>query len=156
MNTQMVTLNTLVLYSSSDTVVTPTRSERVSAGTDKRTVWRIPVEAFWRVNLGRWFVGARLGVAGEFTRVSASASLVNDEVLGGVGAATLTRSELDQRYPFTVVGVAGADLGFFLHEHWTLSASPLYMKGLFHGGGGNTVTSSPERAGARFQLCYIL
>lgn len=155
-NTQMVTLNTLVFYTNSDTVITPSESERVSAGTDKRTTWRIPVEAFWHQNFGRWFVGARCGVAGEFTRVTASASLVNDEVLGGVRSTTLEANELVRRYPFTLVGVVGADIGFSLHERWTVTASPLYMSGLFHTGDSNSVTSSPERAGARFQLCYIL
>lgn len=155
-NTQMVTLNTQVYYTAADTVLTPTVHERVSVGSDSRTTWRIPVEAFWRASMGRWVVGARCGLAAEFTSVRSSASLIDDEVLGGINATELAPSALNQRYPLTMVGVVGADVGFLLHERWTATASPVYMRGLLNSTGDNSVSSSPERAGVRLQLCYTL
>lgn len=155
-NTQMVTLNTYVYYAAADTIITPTVHERVSVGFDSRTTWRIPVEAFWRRSLGRWVVGARCGLAAEFTSVRSSASLVDDEVLGGINATELAPSALNQRYPLTMVGMVGADVGFLLHERWTATASPIYMRGLLNSTGANSLSSSPERAGVRLQLCYTL
>ncbi len=155
-NTQMVTLNTQVYYTTVDTVITPTIRERVSAGSDTRTTWRIPVEASWRTRMGRWVLGARCGFAAEFTRARASASLINDDALGGISSAELPPTALSERYPFSMVGVLGADVGFLLHERWIATASPIYMRGLFNATSANSVSSSPERAGVRLQLCYTL
>lgn len=155
-NTQMVTLNTQVYYTAADTVITPTVRERVSVGSDSRKTWRMPVEAFWHTSLGRWVLGARCGLAAEFTSVRSSSSLVDDEVDGGINTTELAPSTLNQRYPLTMVGAIGADVGFLLHERWTATASPIYMRGLFHSTGDHSVSSSPERAGVRLQLCYTL
>ncbi len=152
--TQMVVLNSTVYYSNTDTVITERPTQRVSEGRDQRATWRIPIEGAWRTAVGRFVFGARAGIAAEFTRAVSASSLTFDEMQGSIISASLDRSSIARRYPVNAVGIVGAELGFVLHEHWTVCATPLYMRGLFNISEGGALRASPERTGIRFQLRY--
>ncbi len=153
--TEMVTLNTTVYYSASDTTVTETEHEQVYKGVDRRTVWRVPFELSWQENLGRWVLGARCGVAAEFTNARSSASLTVDGENGEIVAAPLSSGAVKERYPPDLVGMLGVDLGILVHERWTLLASPLYMRSLASFGDETALHGSSERTGVRFQARFI-
>lgn len=152
--TNIVTLNTEIISSTSDTVVTQVLDERVSDGMDRRSVVRVPLEGHWRTSWRRWVFGASAGVAGEFTHVTSNSILVRNEPDGRITSAAPNIEELRARYPVVLLGTVSAEAGYMLHERWTLWASPVYMRTLGAFTQGSTVYAEPERFGLRLRLSY--
>jgi len=152
--TSIVTLNTEVIASTSDTVVTQVLDERVSEGMDRRSVVRVPLEGHWRASWRRWAFGVSVGVAGEFTHVTSGAILVRNEPDGRITTAATGSDELRARYPVVLLGTVSAEVGYVLHERWNLWASPAYMRTLGAFEQGSAVYSEPERFGLRLRLSY--
>ncbi|MEO8588498.1 MAG: hypothetical protein ABI432_03945 [Flavobacteriales bacterium] len=152
--TSLVTLNTQVFISQSDTVTTQVVDERIAEGLDKRSVIRVPVEGHWRGAWRRWTYGLSAGLAGEFTSVTSNAILVQDAQDGHISTAAPEGDELRERYPIVVLGTLSADLGYSLSERWTLWASPAYMNSLGALGTRSDVFAQPERFGLRLRLGY--
>lgn len=152
--TSVVTLDTQVFVSNLDTITTTTFDERLAEGMDRRSVLRIPIEGHWRGSWRRWSYGVGLGVAAEFTKATSNRVLVQDGSDGHITTAAPQGSELRDRYPTVFLGVIAADLGYQLHEHWTLWASPAYMHSLAALGTNAEVFAQPERLGLRLRLSY--
>ena len=151
----MVTLNTTVIALTYDTLSNDVVREYDAQGLDQRTTVRIPLEAFWQVGRGRWVLGARVGAMAEINRVRSGSSLVQDEEDGHIYSTALSNEAIGARYPTCLTGLIGADLGYALHERWTLLATPHYARGFVPGGHG-ALQATPERLGLRIQLCHYL
>lgn len=152
--TSIVTLDTQVFVSNADTITTMTLDERLAEGIDRRSVFRIPFEGHWCGSWRRWNYGLGLGVAAELTKATSSRVLVQDELDGHITSALPQGNQLRDRYPTVFLGVISADLGYLLHEHWTLWASPAYMHSLAAIGSNADVFAQPERLGLRLRLSY--
>jgi hypothetical protein len=153
-----VTLNGQVFVSAIDTIVTTTAVETVTQGVDRRSTVRIPVLAHWQQEWRRWSVGLRMGPTVEFTRAEAGPGILRRSA-DQLGAGTLTASQRQERYPATVLGLTGLDLGWRLHEHWTIQAgylalwpisavqprSPVYATTLRHGAELRLILHLPAR-----------
>lgn len=153
--TNMVTLGAVVYATTYDTLVTPVIRPMSAEGADRRTIVRVPLEAFVHTQWRRWTFGPRLGVIGEYTSISSTSSLVQEEGSQLIRSRSLGAEEVRARYPFTVMASVGADIGFMIHERWTVLATPLYARSI-SGNGSAAVSAAPERAGVRFQLCHFL
>lgn len=152
--TSVVTLDTQVFVSNADTITTTTLDERLAEGVDRRSVFRIPLEGHWSGSWRRWSYGLGLGVAAEFTKTTSSRVLVLDELDGHITSVLPQNDELRDRYPTVFLGIISADLGYLLHEHWTIWASPAYMSSLAAFGSNAEVFAQPERLGLRLRLSY--
>lgn len=150
-----VTLNNLVFLSDVDTIVTTSTRESITRGVDRRSTLRIPVLGHWRSEWRRWSLGARMGVALELTRAEAGPAITRRGD-GAIGAAFLSASERSARYPATVLGVLGADLGYRLHEHWSIEAGYLAMPGALTLSEQAPVHAVTSRHGAEFRLILHL
>lgn len=151
--TMMVTLNAELIFLDVDTVVTQVVNEQVAEGIDRRSVLRIPLDGHWRGSWHRWMYGMGLGVAGEFTRTTSSSILVQDTD-GRIVSAAPEGGELRDRYPMMLLGTVSADVGYLLSEHWSLWASPAYIRSLTAFNNGSDVFAEPERFGLRLRLSY--
>lgn len=151
----MVTLNTIVYSMSYDTLTTRYPEPISAEGRDVRTTVRVPLEAYWQGAVRRWLIGARAGLAGEFTHVSSGVSLVQDASDGAIRSRAMEAGELASRYPVRILGTAGVDIGFVIGERMTLLATPQYQHALGDGP-RNSICASPERIGIRFQLLHTL
>jgi len=150
-----VTLNNEVFVSDVDTVRTTTLDEQVTEGIDRRTMVRIPVLGHWSHDLRRWSIGIQAGVALELTRTEAGPGLVRTES-GTIEAVYLDAETRSQRYPDVVLGIAGIDLGYRLHERWSLQAGYVGMRGLTTLSEKGPVQASPIRHGAEIRLRFHL
>lgn len=151
----MVTLNTIVYSMSYDTLTTRYVEPISAEGMDVRTTVRVPLEAYWQGTVRRWLIGARAGLAGEFTHVRSGASLVQDANDGAIRSRSLEAGELASRYPARILGTAGVDIGFVIGERTTLLATPQYQHALGDGP-RNSICATPERIGVRLQLLHTL
>ncbi len=151
----MVTLNTTVIAMVYDTLSNNVVREYDAQGLDQRTTVRVPLEAYWHVGLRRWVLGVRVGTMAEINRVRSTSSLVQADEDGHIYSTALSAEVVAARYPTCVTGLIGADLGFALHERWTLLATPHYARGFVPGAQG-ALQATPERLGIRFQLCHYL
>ena len=152
--TNVVTLDTQVFVSQGDTITRTTLDERIAEGMDRRSVLRVPLDAHWRSSWRRWSYGLAVGMAAEITRTSSNMILVQDGPDGRIASAQPRSAELRERYPTVFLGTISADLGYLLHERWTLWASPVYMHSLGVIGSRSEVFAEPERLGLRLRLGY--
>lgn len=154
--TNVVTLNTLVIFTTTDTLTRTIAHESDLRALDQRTVLNIPIELAWTRPFGRWRIGPRIGVVGTKTWVRSASSLVHDASEARLTAAQLGGMELSARYPLAVSGIAGVDLGFALKERWSITASPFMSRGFGVFGESSTAFASPERFGVRLLLSHVL
>lgn len=154
--TNMVTLNTLVVFADVDTLNTVVVHEERMEGSDSRTSIQVPIELAWHADWKRWRFGPRVGFYAEHTSVRPSASMVQDAQSGTFRLETLGRETLNRRYPFTVSGVVGLDLGFGWHERWLVVATPFIGHGLASFNASDEAFAQSRRFGLRIQLCHTL
>lgn len=152
----MVTLNTLVVFTTTDTLTRTVAHESDLRSLDHRTVLNIPIELAWTQPFGRWRIGPRIGVVGTKTWVRSASSLVHAASDAGLTAAQLSGTELGARYPVALSGIAGVDLGFALKERWTIIASPFMSRSLGVLGESSRAYASPERFGLRLLFSHAL
>lgn len=153
--TYFVTLNGQVFLSDVDTMVTTTAVETVTQGVDRRSTVRIPLLAHWQQEWRRWNVGVRVGPTVELTQAEAGPGIVRrsaDQLGGGM----LTASQRQERYPATVLGLTGLDIGWRLHEHWTLQAGYLALWPISVVQPRSTVYATTLRHGAELRLILHL
>lgn len=153
--TYFVTLNGQVFLSDVDTIVTTTAVETVTQGVDRRSTVRIPLLAHWQQEWRRWSVGVRVGPTVELTQAEAGPGIVRrsaDQLGGGM----LTASQRQERYPASVLGLTGLDLGWRLHEHWTLQAGYLALWPISAVQPRSTVYATTLRHGAELRLILHL
>jgi hypothetical protein len=150
-----VTLNGQVFVSDVDTIVTTTAVETVTQGVDRRSTVRIPVLAHWQQEWRRWSVGVRMGPTVELTQAEAGPGILRRSA-DQLGAGTLTASQRQERYPATVLGLTGLDLGWRLHEHWTIQAGYLALWPISAVQPRSTVYATTLRHGAELRLILHL
>ncbi|MBK9146911.1 MAG: hypothetical protein IPM12_03705 [Flavobacteriales bacterium] len=150
--THVVSLNTQVFTSTVETVTTPVVHESLAEGADRRVRLRVPVELAWSLQRGHWCFGARLGAVGEHTTVHSSSSLALDYSDGLVHSRSLSQSELRSRYPLSLSGLAGFDIGFSVSDRARIMATPFASRSLAVFGPGSDAQAHPERFGLRLML----
>lgn len=153
--TYFVTLNGQVFLSDVDTIVTTTAVETVTQGVDRRSTVRIPLLAHWQQEWRRWSVGVRVGPTVELTQAEAGPGIVRRSA-DQLGAGNLTAGQRQERYPATVLGLTGLDLGWRLHEHWTLQAGYLALWPISAVQPRSTVYATTLRHGAELRLILHL
>jgi len=149
---QLVTLNTQVFASTTETVNTTVIYESRAEGTDRRTRVRVPVELSYHLAAGRWRLGPRAAAVVEYTKVQSSSSLVVDSEDGLIRSRTLAQSDLNARYPLSVSALLGIDLGFSLSDNGRIIVSPFASRALATFGPATDAQASPERYGLRLML----
>lgn len=150
-----VTLNGQVFVSDVDTIITTTAVETVTQGVDRRSTVRIPVLAHWQQEWRRWSLGVRVGPTVEFTQAEAGPGIVRRSA-DQLGAGTLSASQRQERYPAAVLGLTGLDLGWRLHEHWTIQAGYLALWPISAVQPRSTVYATTLRHGAELRLILHL
>ncbi len=150
----MVVLNSEIIVSNSDTVDLYSTTEKRYEGVDRRNILRIPVEAHYHRSVGRLHYGLRAGLAVEITSTRQDHSLALEPEDGRIVATSLSSTELQQRHPLMLLGVAGVDLGYTLNENWSFWANPMYMAGTMPLARTGEAWSSPSRFGLQFRLSY--
>lgn len=150
-----VTLNDQVFVSNVDTIRTITTDERVTEGMERRTMLRIPVHVHWSKDLRRWSFGVRAGMALELTRTEAGPGLqrVENDIIGTTELDAATSAD---RYPDLLVALAGIDLGYRLHERWSIQAGYAGMQGVTSIATHGPVQAYPIRHGAELRLIFHL
>lgn len=154
--TNVVTLNTLVVFSTTDTLTRTIVQEDDLRGQDQRTSLSIPFELSWVKPVGRWRAGPRIGLAFSKTWISSSSSLIQSPSGNRISTAQLSSDELGQRYPMAVSALAGLEIGFVPKERWVVYASPFYGRGLVTLGGAEAAHALPDRFGLRLLISYSL
>lgn len=155
--TYLVTLDTQVFVSSIDTSnILVSNDQVVSRGSARRSHVRVPVEAFWHTHVGRWTVGPRAGMALEFVTGNEGTLLIPDANDGSLGASSADASLWGQRYPASLIGIAGLDIGFDLNERWSLDLRPRYMQALHTFQGPVPAEGSVQRWGIQFGVIHHL
>lgn len=148
----VVTFNSDVIESYSDTLSTFTDQRRPVATENRYTTVRIPVEASWHTGWRRWHVGARAGLALEINTQLAGATLV--EATGGTQSVDVSSTPV-ARTSTMLGGSLAADLGYGLTERIGIWVSPTYASGLRSlSVKGDASYAIPERIGLRFRLAY--
>lgn len=149
--TNVVTFNTVVVGSFTDTVTTSTEVRQAVAAVNHHTVLRVPLEASWKKPWRRWQWGVRGGLALEFNTMRAGATLMS----GPEGTRSVDIATMETRSVVLVNGSVGVDLGYALNDRTILWLSPGYTSGLL------SLTpmddkpfAVPERTGLRFGLSY--
>ncbi|MBK9175360.1 MAG: hypothetical protein IPM46_03275 [Flavobacteriales bacterium] len=154
--TNLVTLNSLVVFAAVDTLSTMLVREERLEGADSRTSIQVPVELAWHSTWNRWHFGPRVGIVAERSVVRSSGSLVQDASSGTLAMEPLSAESLGRRYPLTLSGVAGLDLGFAVHERWLLIATPFLGTSLTSFNKSEEAFAQAHRFGLRLQLCHTL
>jgi hypothetical protein len=152
----LVTLDTEVIQHTVDTTTWYTVHESPTRSQERRTVLRIPVEAHYHRQWRRWSYGLRMGLALEQMRSTGGMSLVSRQDNWQISAEELAPEGLRRRHPAMLLGMVGADLGYLLHERWSLWASPVYMQGLAPLGPYDEVHAVPGRMGLHVRLTHHL
>ncbi len=151
--THVVTFNTLILASSTDTISTYREEQRSVAAVNRYTTLRIPVELGWHVPHRRFRLGARAGLALEISTLRSGATLQYNEL----GLQSVEVTPTDKQCMSVLAASVGADLGYILTEHWSIWASPVYEAGLLSLlPEDHAPCSMPERMGIRFRLAYTI
>lgn len=153
---RVVSLDAVVIFSTTDTLTTTTTTETEFVGVARSTVLRIPVQAHWHGTYGRLLYGAHLGLALERTSYRGGPILVRDAADGRIVPVQEGSALGQERLPLTVLGTASLDLGYQLHERWALWGGPVLMHGLAPVQRTPTVFAMPERWGLQFQLVHHL
>lgn len=154
--TNVVTLNTLVVFTTTDTLRRTVVHEDDLSGRDQRTCLSIPLELSWVKPMGRWRAGPRLGLAVSKNWVSSSSSLAQSITSERISSVQLSQDELRERYPMFVSALAGLDLGFVAQEGWVVYASPFMSRGLETLGGADGARARPDHFGLRFLISHSL
>ena len=150
----VVTFNSDVIESYSDTLSTFTDQRRPVATENRYTTVRVPVEFSWHTGWRRWHVGARAGLALELNTQLAGATLV--EATGGTQSVDVSSAPV-ARTATVLAGSLAADLGYGLTERIGIWVSPTYASGLRSlSVKGDASYAMPERIGLRFRLAYTL
>lgn len=150
--TQLVTLNAQVFATTVDTIHSYAVREANVEGAESRTRIRVPVEVAWHLGLGRWRMGPRVAVAAERAFVRSTASLDLEPATGMVRSRALAPEELEARYPLSIQGLLGLDLGYCASDRARLILSPFTTRHLTAIGPASTAQASPERFGVRLLL----
>lgn len=154
--TNLVTLNAFVVFTAVDTLSTVLVREERLEGADSRISIQVPIELAWHGSWNRWRAGPRLGIAAERSFVRSSSSLVQDASSGALRMESLSDEALGRRYPLTISGSAGLDIGFALHERWLMIATPFFGQRLTSFDKSEEAFAQAQRFGLRFQLCHTL
>lgn len=152
--TYVVTLNTQVFVIDVDSSMVILTTEKESNGAVRRSHVRIPLETYWHKGLGRWSVGPRAGLALEFVTGKSGTLLMPNATDGSLVAARPDKAVFDQRFPTTLVGTIGLDIGVDLDERWTIQLKPGYMQGLLTFQGTAPAESLPHRWGVQFGIVH--
>jgi hypothetical protein len=152
--TWLVTLDSQVFVSSSDTIDHVTTTENSIHGINRRSVVRIPVEGHFHRGKGRLQWGLRGGLALELDLRREGPGLTLDRQEGRLTAVQLSSTTLRQRHPHMVLGMVGADLGYQLAEHWSIWATPNYMLPLTPLGPRGEAWATTNRLGLQLRLSH--
>jgi len=149
--TFVVTFNSQVLSSYTDTVsILSDVQERVAA-VNRVASLRIPFELGWHTPYRRFRFGARTGLAMELNTIRSGATLAY--VNGGIRSERA--EDAHNRRTLIVAGTLAADLGYTINERWVLWASPSYTTGLVAVAQTNEHPFTlPQRMGVRIRLGY--
>jgi hypothetical protein len=152
--TYIVTLDTDVFYSNSDTIQQVTSTRENFEGLNRRSVLRIPIDGHYHWQRGRLYYGPRLGAAVEFTTVEQDRSMTLDREEGRLTATSLSEKELRERHPVTLMGMVGLDLGYTINERWSLWAMPAYIFPATPLTRTGDAWTAPYRFGGSLRLSY--
>lgn len=149
--TFVVTFNSQVLSSYTDTVsILSDVQERVAA-VNRVASLRLPFELGWHTSYRRFRFGARTGLAMELNTMKSGATLAF--VNGGIRSERAEAAH--NRRTLIVTGTLAADLGYTINECWVLWASPSYTTGLVAVAQANGHPFTlPQRMGVRIRLGY--
>lgn len=151
--TSVVTLNTQVVGSFTDTVSAVTEVQRTVVAVNRRSVLRVPVEAGWHRPVGRWRFGVRGGLALELSTLHGGATLVQ----GPQGTRSVDVQAAGKRTTLLASLGLGLDAGLALNERTLLWASPTFITGLFPlSPTDGSPYVLPQRTGLRLGLTYAL
>jgi len=153
---RVVSLDAVVVFSTTDTLTTTTTTETEFEGTARSAVLRIPVQVRWQSSHGRLLYGAHLGLALERSTFSGGPILVRDASDGRIVPVQNGSSLGRERLPLTVLGTAGLDLGLQFHERWALWGGPVLMQGVAPIQRTPSVFAMPDRWGLQFNLVHHL
>lgn len=153
---RVVSLDAVVVFSTTDTLTTTTTTETALGGVERSTVLRIPLQAHWHGTRGRLLYGAHLGLVLEHTTYRGGPTLVRDASDGRIAAVDGDALQGKERFPIALLGTAGVDVGLQLHERWALRGGPVLMPGLAPLQRTSTVYAMPDRFGLQFQLVHHL
>jgi hypothetical protein len=152
----IVTLNSQVFVSDTDTIDHYSTTEKFYEGINRRTVVRIPVEGHYIRRVGRFHYGVRAGFALEYTSAQQDHSLSLDHNEGRIGVTKLSGNDLRRRYPLMLLATSGLDLGYTLGEQWSIGLNPMYMAGAMPLSPAGEAWNSPSRLGLQFRLSHHL
>lgn len=151
--TYVVTFNSLILATSTDTISTFSEEQRSVAAVNRYSTLRIPVEIAWHAPYRRFRLGVRAGLALELSTLRSGATLMHN----GQGLQSVEVDPVDKQRMSVLAGGLGADFGYVLTEHWSLWASPVYEAALLSlSPAGHLPYALPERMGLRFRLAYTI
>ena len=154
--TQLATFDELVIAVVSDTtVIVEERSERFT-GTNRSSVFRIPLMAGWRWSARRWELGVHVGMAGEWHTLRDGYVLMTSA--NDADVETLSTEQLpekDRSYGLLSAQV-GMGAGFHISEHWKVTAGPGYQFGVSLFSSHAPLQALPGRLGGMVQLTYAL
>ncbi|MEX1132812.1 MAG: hypothetical protein WEC15_06280 [Flavobacteriales bacterium] len=153
---RVVSLNAVVVFSTTDTLTTTTTTETALGGVERSTVLRIPLHAHWHGTRGRLLYGAHLGLALEHTTYRGGPTLVRDASDGRIAPVQSVSDQSKERFPLALLGTVGLDVGLQLHERWALRGGPVLMHGLAPLQRTSPVFALPDRWGLQFQLVHHL
>lgn len=149
--THVVTFNSSVIGSYTDTLTTYTETTRTVAAMNRYTSLRIPVEVGWHRAWRRWHGGVRAGLSTEFNAMRSGITSVQGTAQGvDVGATEVHKAVL-------LGGSLALDAGYAINGRLGLWASPGYATGLFSLSPPNgSPRASGDRWGIRLRLAYTL
>lgn len=155
-NSVLVTLNAQVVDQFVDTVVTITEQQRSVEAINRYAIVRVPLEASFHKNFGRWSYGLRAGAAVELLRMRSGFTLSDaGSENGATYSVPVTQGSSRTRSATLLSLGAGAELGYALTDRIGLWLAPTYVRGWMPLG-EHDLYALPERAGLRFRVSYTL
>lgn len=151
--TQVVTFNSTVVGSFTDTLTTSTEVRRSVATLNRYTAVRVPLEVGWHRAWHRWHFGLRAALGLDLCTLRSGSTLISAS--GGVRSVDIGSTA--SRTTVQLSGGPMLDVGYALSERLGLWASPFYATPLLSlSPTDGTPYAAPARAGIRLRLAYTL
>ena len=152
--TYLVTLDDLVFVNYTDTVEHIVQEEHTVAGTARRASLLVPLAITWQRPVRRFTIGVLFGSLLDMP-VGGRTMVQPDAWMGEQGIQPETASTmLNARQPMSISLLTALDLGYVLHERWTVAGSAQYAPGVYSITQGRNVHSINDRLGIDLRLMY--
>ncbi len=153
-HTYLVTLNDQVFVSDVDTVTQVMHEQSELNGSTRRTVLFVPAEALWARQVRRLHYGIRAGVVAELPLGGSGTLLGRTEADAPLQVVAATGPQLKARRPAALSLSAGIEVGYALHERWSLAVGARYMHGALAFGAARDAYGLTDRWGLECRLLH--